>query len=185
VSRTSSLSPASAASSSLDPFSLLSALVLDSGELWGAVATDWQRTDARALLTLDADAPRLHFHTRPRGGSKTVDAAACALVALITQAPARSTSHAYARDRDQAALLTDAVAGLVVRTGLGALVDVASWSITVRASGARLVVESADAASAFGHRPYLIIVDELAQWPTARGAKSVVGGARQWIAQKT
>jgi hypothetical protein len=105
VSRTSSLSASAAPNSStgLDPLSLLSALVLDSGQLWGEAATDWQRADARALLTLDlsTDAPRLHFHTRPRGGSKTVDAAACSLVALIAQAPPSSVSHAYARDRDR------------------------------------------------------------------------------------
>jgi hypothetical protein len=162
-------------SSSQDPFSLLGALVLDSGQLWGEVATDWQRTDARALLTLDlaSEAPRLHFHTRPRGGSKTVDAAACSLVALITQAPAGSTSHAYARDKDQAALLTEAVAGLVGRTGLAGLVDIGSWSVTVRAGGARLVVESADAASAYGHLPFLIVADELAQWPTTRAARAL------------
>jgi hypothetical protein len=176
VSRTSFLSASTPASSStgLDPLSLLSALVLDSGQLWGEMATEWQRTDARALLTDPAtDAPRLHFHTRPRGGSKTVDAGACALVSLITQAPPGSTSHAYARDKDQAGLLTAAVAGLVGRTGLSGLVDIGSWAVTVRATGARLVVESADAASAYGHLPYLIVADELAQWPTTRGARAL------------
>ena len=62
---------------------------------------------------------------------------------------------------------------LVVRTGLSGLVDIGSWAVTVRASGARLVVESADAASAYGHLPYLVVCDELAQWPTTRGAKAL------------
>jgi len=157
----------------LDPLSLLSALVLDSGALWGETATEWQREDAAALLDHRPEAPRLHFLTRPRGGSKTTDLAAVALTALTTQAPERSTSHAFARDRDQAALLLDALGGLVVRTGLGGLVDVGSWSVTVRATGARLAVESADAASAYGHLPFLVIADELAQWPTTRAARAL------------
>jgi hypothetical protein len=177
VSPTYSASSAAAAATGHDPMSLLSALVLDSGRCWGEVATPWQRADARALLTLDLDAepppPRLHFLTRPRGGSKTVDAAACATSALITQAPPGSTSHAFARDRDQAGLLVGAVAGLVGRTGLGPLVDIGSWSVTVRASGARLVVESADAASAYGHLPFLVVADELAQWGTTREPRAL------------
>ncbi|MDB5963492.1 MAG: Phage terminase large subunit-like protein [Massilia sp.] len=155
------------------PLDLLSALVLDSGALWGETATDWQRADAAALLDHGPDAPRLHFLTRPRGGSKTTDLAAVALAALVTQAPTRSTSHAFARDRDQAALLLDALGGLVARTGLGGLVDIGSWSVTVRETGARLAVESADAASAYGHLPFLVIADELAQWPTTRGARAL------------
>jgi hypothetical protein len=156
-----------------DPMGLLSALVLESGALWGEVATDWQRADAEALLRLDPGAPRMHYMTRPRGGSKTTDMGGGGLAALITQAPARSTSHAYARDRDQAALLVDAIGGLVARTGLSGIVEVSSWAVTVRATGARLVVESADAASAYGHQPFLVIADELAQWPTARGARAL------------
>jgi len=100
----------------------------------------------------------MHFLTRPRGGSKTTDAAGVTLAALITQAPPRSTSHAYARDRDQASLLVSAIAGLVARTGLAGLVDIGSWSVTVRATGARLAVESADAGSAYGHLPWLVVV---------------------------
>lgn len=92
---------------------------------------------------------------------------------MITQAPPGSTSHAYARDKDQAGLLTEAIAGLVGRTGLSGLVDIGSWSVTVRAGGARLVVESADAASAYGHLPYLVVADELAQWPTTRAARAL------------
>ncbi len=159
--------------SAFDPLALLSGLVLDSGALWGETATEWQRADAAALLDHRPDAPRLHFLTRPRGGSKTTDLAAVALTALITQAPARSTSHAFARDRDQAALLLDALGGLVARTGLAGLVDVGSWTVTVRETGARLAVESADAASAYGHLPFLVIADELAQWPTTRAARAL------------
>lgn len=48
-----------------------------------------------------------------------------------------------------------------------------SWTVTVRESGARLAVESADAASAHGHLPFLVIADEVAQWPTTRAARAL------------
>jgi len=157
----------------LDPLALLSGLVLEGGQRWGDIATDWQHQDASAVLDLSPDAPRLHFLTRPRGGSKTTDLGAVSLAALICQAPERSRSHAYARDRDQAALLVDAIGGLVHRTGLGGLVDVQSWAVTVRATDARLTVESADASSAYGHLPYVVVADELCQWPETRGARGL------------
>lgn len=59
------------------------------------------------------------------------------------------------------------------RTGLVSIVEVQSWAVIVRATGARLAVESADAGSAYGHLPFLIVVDELAQWPTTRGARTL------------
>jgi len=96
-----------------------------------------------------------------------------ALGVLLTQAPPRSASHAFARDREQAGLLLDALRGLAERSGLAPLLDFAAWSVTVKASGARLMVESADAASALGARPYLVIVDELAAWPSTREARSL------------
>jgi hypothetical protein len=59
----------------LDPFGLLSALVLDSGALLGRGGRRLAARRPRALLTLDAAAPGLHYLTGPRGGSKTTDAA--------------------------------------------------------------------------------------------------------------
>lgn len=44
---------------------------------------------------------------------------------------------------------------------------------TVRDTGARLAVESADAASAYGHLRFLVIAAELAQWPTTRAAPAL------------
>jgi phage terminase large subunit-like protein len=45
--------------------------------------------------------------------------------------------------------------------------------VTVKSTGARLRVESADAGSAFGRVPYFVVADELAQWPTARAARTL------------
>lgn len=159
--------------SAIRPLDLMASLVLEDGRAWGTAAHPWQREDAAAILDARPDAPRLHFQTRPRGGSKTTDAAGVALVALLTQAPPRSTSHAYARDKDQAGLLVSALAALAHRSGLAGLLDLGPWGAAVRATGARLVVETADAASAYGHLPYLVIADELAQWPATRAARTL------------
>ncbi len=162
-----------AALSAVSPTALVSSLVLDDGRRWGEVAEAFQVADVGAVLSLDPLAPRLHFQTRPRGGSKTLDAAGACLVAMLTQAPARSTSHAFARDADQAARLLDALVGLAQRSGLAALLDIGTWAVSVKATGARLVIETADAASAFGALPFLVIADELAAWPTTRSARTL------------
>jgi len=158
-----------------DPLALLAGLVLDDeGTRWGDVAEPWQQDDAASILTGTAPSdPRLHFLTRPRGGSKTTDLAAVTLVVLLTQAPRRSTSHAYARDEDQATLLLDALRALAERSSLSSLLDIGATTVTVKASGARLRVESADAASAYGRIPYFVVADELAQWPTTRAARTL------------
>lgn len=83
----------------LDPMALLGSLVLEDGRRWAEAAHDFQVDDARAVLDARPDVPRLHFITRPRGASKTTDLGGLNLVALLTQAPPRSASFAYARTR--------------------------------------------------------------------------------------
>lgn len=155
-----------------DPFTLLLGLVLESGALWGELATDQQQADARAMLDADPAAVRLHLVTRPRGGSKTTDLAAVAIAVLACQAPSRSRSLAYASDLGQASLLVESMIGFIERTpGLAGAFKVESYRITFRPTGASLTVEAADAAGAFGHRPYLTLVDEIAVWPETRSAR--------------
>ncbi|MGB4779791.1 hypothetical protein [Microbacterium sp.] len=149
----------------IHPLALLSAFVLEEGRTWGEVAEDFQRKDAAAII--DRDGPRRHNLLRGRGMSKTTDIAGVALALLLTQAPARSRSYIYAADADQAALFMDALAGMVGRTpGLPGAVEVGARTVTVRRGGASLSVETSDGASAFGLRPWLIIVDELGIWPS-------------------
>ncbi|PPF47052.1 hypothetical protein C5B85_01895 [Pseudoclavibacter sp. AY1F1] len=159
--------PSTRGEAGLDPLALASAFVLENGQTWGTVALDWQERDARAVLDTDATAPRRHYLLRGRGMSKTTDVAALVLALLVTTAPARSRSYIYAADGDQAALFTDAIAGFIARTtGLAGAVDIGARSVTVRGTGATLTVETSDGASAFGLRPWLVVVDELALWPT-------------------
>jgi phage terminase large subunit-like protein len=98
--------------------------------------------------------------------SKMTDVAALVLAVLLAEAPPRARSHVYAVDAEQARIFADTLAGLVARTpGLGGAVDVASRSVTVKATGASLTVEASDGASAYGTRPWLTVVDELGAWP--------------------
>jgi phage terminase large subunit-like protein len=146
---------------------LLHALVMEDGRRWGEVARRWQLADAAAIL--DATGPRLHYLTRPRGASKTTDLAAVAIVALLRQLPPRSRSYAAAADADQAALLLDALAGFVARTGgLAATLRLETSKVTVPGTGATLEVLAADEASSWGLKPALLIVDEFAAFPFGR-----------------
>lgn len=145
---------------------VLSGLVMENGARWGEKATDWQWTDATAILEPAADDPLLHFLTRPRSGSKTSDLAGVAAAALLEQVPAGGRCYAIASDRDQARLLVDSLAGYVSRTpGLRGAITVDRYTAATP-SGARLEVIPADAASSYGLRASLFIVDELTQWPT-------------------
>lgn len=150
------------------PFDVLSELPLDDGRRWGAVAEPWQRDDAGAVL--DPDGPRLHYLTRSRGASKTTDTAAVALVLMLAAAPPRSRSFAWAVDEEQSGILLDALAGFVDRTRIGDRVRLEARRLVVPRTGATLEVQSSDAASAFGKlQPYLLLIDEFAQWPSTTG----------------
>jgi phage terminase large subunit-like protein len=152
-----------------DAFRLLSSLVLEDGTPWGAKAEGWQKADAAAILA--DDGPRLHYLTRPRGGSKTSDLAGVCIAALLTQLPRRGRAFAFAADQDQAALLLDAIAGFVARTeGLGGALKIENYRVTAP-NGARLTVMSADSASAWGLKGDLFVVDEFTQWPTTPGPR--------------
>jgi phage terminase large subunit-like protein len=147
----------------------MSALVLESGRRWGEVAVAFQREDAAAIF--DASGARWHFETRPRGGSKSTDAAGVALVWLATEAPAGARGYIVAVDSDQAGLLVDAAAGLTDRTpALQSALNVQALKIAGR-SGASVEVLSADGASAFGLRPHLVVIEEFAQWPETRNSR--------------
>ena len=152
------------------PFALLDVLLLESGERWGDVATDEQRRDALAVL--DVTATPYHWLGRARGWSKTSDLAGILLEVLLN-APPGSRSYAFGADRDQAGLLVDALAGFIHRGGrpLANLLDVQAWRISMRSSGASLEAMAADEHGAWGLRPYFVVVDELGQWPTTRGAR--------------
>lgn len=150
---------------------LLSALVLEDGRLWGEAAAEWQWDAARTML--DPDAPPYRWESRPRGGSKTTDAAALVLALMMTSLPAGSRSYCYAASSDQARLVVDALAGFVARTPeMRGHVEVGQYRATTP-SGSVLEVLSADAATSWGIRPALVIADEITNWPGTSNARAL------------
>jgi hypothetical protein len=150
-------------------YQFLCGLTLEDGRRWGETAAPFQHGDAQALLDPSA-AVRSHYWTRPRGGSKTTDAAGCGLAALVEQLPAGAQGHCFAVDKDQSSLFLTAAAGLVHRSGLAGLIDVQGSKITHRNHGAAISVVSSDSASAYGLLSHWLVVDELAWWPSGHSS---------------
>jgi hypothetical protein len=157
----------SSAELSLD---LLAALVLEDGQRWGDIAADFQWDDCAAIFT--DDGPLWHFLTRPRGGSKTTDLAGVALVWLAIDARPGARGYVFASSKDQASLLLDAASGLVDRTPeLRDAVEVQATKLVAVRTGATVEIRAAESGHAFGLRPSLVVVDELAQWDETRRAR--------------
>ena len=99
----------------LDPRDFL-AVLTDHVGVWGQLATPEQWADAEAVLSLDG--PRRHWIGRAKGYSKTRDAAAMSIVALLTQFPVNSDQKGYAAasDADEASLLRQSVQAFVEGT---------------------------------------------------------------------
>jgi hypothetical protein len=151
-------------------FEIVERLRLENGAKWGDTATTVQRADAAAVLDPDTR-KRFFWHGRSRGWSKTTDAAAVAVGALVAQ-PAGSRSYCAAADQQQARLLIDAAEGLIRRTPpLDDVLDVGAWKITNRRTGATLEALAADAASSWGLLPQLVVVDELGVWGSTGGPR--------------
>ena len=159
----------------MSAYDLLGSLRLADGAAWGEAATDWQLADAAAVC--DSDGPSMHYLTRPRGGSKTTDGAALAVALHLTDAPDGATSYVVAADADQAALVLDSVRGLLLREpGFRSSLRVERNRVVFLADGelsSTLTVVPADEASAYGLRPWLLIADELSNWPETPNARGV------------
>lgn len=144
-----------------DPMAFLeSVLTHPDGRSYGRNLDPWQREDFEAAFR---EPSRHVWWERPRGHSKTQDAAALALVHLVT-APGRRVYFAAA-DRDQAGLAFDSLRGFVTRSPLlSRIVTPGRWSMTIESTDSRLEVLPADAPGSWGLRPSLIVVDEIHAW---------------------
>jgi hypothetical protein len=152
-----------------DALELIGGLVTEEGQTWAEHAAAFQHRDAAAVCADPGSAPRRHFIVRPRGASKTTDAAGVGLARLVEEAPRRSRSYIYAVDADQAGEVLDALGGFVATTPeLAGAVEIGARTATVKATGASLTVEASDAASAWSKRPWLVIVDEFTSGAAAR-----------------
>jgi hypothetical protein len=149
-------------------------MVLETGERWGATAADYQRHHARAILGPDSEV-RQFWIELPRGARKTTDLAGLMLAILYVQAPPMARLYVGASDEEQAAELIDAANGLIARTPeLEGVFQAGELEITCRRSGASLRALAAD-ASAMGKRAWLIVLDEVCNWPDTRKGKRFWG----------
>ena len=134
-------------------------LTLPDGGSYGAALDPWQREDFAAAFESSSNI----WWERPRAHSKTMDAAAFALHHLLS-GPGRRVYFA-AVDRDQAALAHDSTSGFTHRSDLlRDALKVDRWRVSAPSTGSALEVLAADAASSWGLRPSLVIVDELQAW---------------------
>lgn len=149
---------------------------------FGDVMDDWQRKDFRRIdRGLKQSNGRSQFSDevysriyleRPRGHSKTTDLAVIVVWALAFSArPIRG--FAFAVDRDQAKLLSNAV-DVIIRLNpwLGEILEVQRDRIINIAKGhpgegATLNISTSDVGSSYGILPDLIIADELTHWMPA------------------
>jgi hypothetical protein len=145
----------------------------DDGRRWWDAATCVQQEDALAFLDPEGVTP-YHYLTRARGFAKTGDGAAFVLALLLAQLPSSSRCYWLAADKEQGGLAIDSIRGFVARTPeLAGALDIDSFRVTVRRSGSSLEVLAADAPSAFGRRPALVVVDELAMWLDTESSRRV------------
>lgn len=133
-------------------------LTLPDRRSYGASLDGWQRDDFAAAF-----GGQHVWWERPRGCSKTMDAAAFALHHMLSAQGRRI--YFAAVDRDQAALAHDSLRSFISRSPLlREALKVDRWKITARSTDSTLEVLAADAASSWGLRPSLVIADELSQW---------------------
>ncbi len=164
-----------------DPSAFRSDLIVDVNGVarrFGDVMDPWQRSDFAALDPAlmscngrkhDADAKMRAYLERPRGASKTTDlAVVCSWAMAFANRPIRG--YAFAADRDQAALLKDAMATIVrLNPWLGCILDVQKNLVLNTAAGhpgqgSKLDIFTSDVASSYGILPDLIVADELTHW---------------------
>ncbi len=153
---------------SLDPWTIMSALILEDGRAFGDAATAAQLADARAAI--EGDRPYSYW-TRSRGTAKTSDSAGIGL-SLLLAAPPGARLYIAAADQDQAALAHDSIVGYASRTPLirGQL-EIQARKVLNITTGASLEVLASDAASSWGLRPHLLVLDEFSAWPDTPGPR--------------
>jgi len=149
----------------------LAGLLQPNGRLWGEQAEDFQWADAAAFL--GNDGPRYHYLSRPRGGAKSSDLAAFALVAMGSL-PDDSRGYAVAADREQAARIIGMMWGYILRMEWTAYYGPArAYSVSLLDPRVEMRALASDSSSAYGLLPHLLIIDEIHQWPSTATARDV------------
>jgi hypothetical protein len=130
-----------------------------------------------AGLPVDSVPHNRAWWERPRGHSKTSDAAVCALWCLFASRR-RMSGVICAVDADQARLIVDSVRRLVgMNSWLNELIDVQRGRVVNRHTESELAVIPSDEASSFGLLPDLVILDEVAMHPSRGMFDSLISSA--------
>lgn len=160
---------------------LMYSLKLENGQPWGVAATPHQKRDAEAVLS--PAKPHLHYITRPRGGSKTTDTSGFVVSWLACEAPRMSRGRVVAANTEQASILIDSASAFIDRTPeLQGVLEVENERILNPTTGAWVRVLSQSDSGSWGLRNvHWIVADELAQWPSARGARRVWSALRSTV----
>ena len=164
-----------------DPAAFRSDLIVDvdgTARRFSEVMDDWQSADFAALdpalqrcvgRSDDTNATMRAYLERSRGHSKTTDLAVTAVWALaFATRPIRG--YCFAADRDQAALLKDAMSTIIrLNPWLSDLLAVKTPGVVNVATGhpakgGKLDIFTSDVGSSYGILPDLIVADELVHW---------------------
>jgi len=180
------ISPQTYAQYAADPAAFRNSLALDVDGVarhYGDVMDPWQRSDFNdltpAILQVldrgDLAHPQLRaYWERGRGHSKTTDIAVVVLN-LLTFAPRPLRGYCYAADRDQAALLKDAIHTLVrLNPWIASIIEVQNNQVVNIAKnhpgeGSYLKISTSDVGSSYGILPDFIVCDELTHWSDTAG----------------
>jgi phage terminase large subunit-like protein len=160
---------------STDPVAFRRHLLIDAdGETVPFCPDQWQDADFRAMdpgwLWATGRGRgkrgliRRAWMERPRGHAKTSDLAVPVTWALLFSARPVS-GIAAAADRDQAALLRDAIKTLTrLNSWMADALDVQAWTVVNTRTGSTLEILSSDVATSYGQLPDFVVIDELTHW---------------------
>jgi len=156
----------------MDLYPALADFRVEGGASWIDVAQPWQVDDLAAMLAVDG--PSYHWLSRPRGASKSGDAAIAAMLIMMCQVDEMSLCYAVAADKDQACLVTKRVQSYVAQSPPRSALR--EWhallSVATAPNGSRLETLAAHPSSGWGLTTPLILCDELGNWGSVVGGKS-------------
>jgi hypothetical protein len=143
---------------------IMAGLVLPNDETWGDCASPVQVETADRVLASEPAARRFWIG-RPRGYSKTHDAAAMTISAVLGGIVKPGERGFFcAADRDQARLAADALAGWARSSDLLGYVTVEANRVKFPSVDVEIEIMSSDAPSAWGRLGSWFVVDELPSW---------------------
>ena len=142
----------------------------------GSVLDDWQHRDFKSMDAAwlfaagradHCDSPTRGYFERPRGHSKTCDAAISSLWA-VAFARRQVSGICAAGSKDQARLLRDSIERIVrANLWLSKVITLNNYLVKNRRTGSKLDIIAADASHSYGLLIDFAVVDEITNWGDA------------------